>query len=178
MTYATLNNGVLSIMSAPKYISNPTDEQLAAYATEQGYKPLETSTAPSKYHIKGYEETDDAISTIWTAPELDSLKVIKKAEAESSKDQALASTSTLEVEEVGSVIYNQDALINVMGLLLAQSEQTSYVLADDSVTTLSLEQVGLVSKALSDYRAQIYATKAARFDAIDACDDVDELLSL
>ncbi len=167
-------------MPTPKNISNPTDAQLAAYAEANGFKELRESEAPSAYHTQKYREYDEYITTAWYAPSLKSLQVSKKVEAESTRDAALAATTTIEVTDVGSVIYNAQAQANVMGsLVLMQQgamESTPYILADDSVVNADMATLTAIGAALATHVADIYATKTAAFAAIEACETVEELL--
>ncbi len=167
-------------MTAPKNISNPTDAQLAAYAEANGYKELRTTEAPSNYHTLQYRQYDEYITTAWYAPSLESLQVSKKVEAEQARDEALAATSTVEVDGVGSVIYNAQAQANVMGSLVLMQQgamnEVPYILADDSVVNADMTTLTTIGAALATHVAGIYATKTATFAAIEACETVDELL--
>lgn len=178
MNYVKLNDGVLSYMPRPKHISNPSDEQLTLYAADNGWLELRTTTPTSAYHTMSYRAYSTYVTTVWTKPSLDALKTSKKSEADSLKESALATTQAIDVDGLGGVIYNQDALINIMGVLVAETPETDYVLADDSVSTLTLEQMLRLAETLSNYRANIYALKAYRYNLIDSCESVDDLLAL
>ncbi len=164
-------------MTAPAHISNPTEAHLATYAAANGYKELRETEAPSIYHTRKYREYDEYITSAWYAPSLDELKDKLKAKAEETRDAALAATTTIEVEGVGGVIYNAQAVQNITAWLVKQ-KGGAYILADDSVVTLSLSDVALISDAFEDHVMGIYATKTAAFAAIEACETVEDLLGL
>ncbi|MFI3244256.1 MAG: DUF4376 domain-containing protein, partial [Akkermansia sp.] len=158
----------------------PTSEQLANYAAACGYKELRVTEAPSPYHTLKYREYDDYITTAWYAPALESLKASLKIEAEAARDESLSQTTTLSVEGIGEVVYNQQAQNNVMGsLVLMQQgamETTPFILADDSVLDADITTLTAIGAAIATHVANIYALKTATFTAIDAAESVEELL--
>lgn len=107
---------------------------------------------------------------------LEELQLLAKSRAEDIKTQALTATCALEVEGVGEVIYDQQAVINVSSLLLlASDEEQSYILADDSSSMLTPTQLLDIAMAFKAHVEGIYATKLAQFAAIDAATDESEL---
>lgn len=104
------------------------------------------------------------------------LKLAAKQEAEEQKTLKLTTACTLDVEGVGSVIYDQQAIINVSSLILLNSEDEQlYILADDSQIMATPAQLRSIAIAFKSYVESIYADKIAAFAAIDAATSQEEL---
>lgn len=112
-------------------------------------------------------------------PSLEELKSAAKEEADELKTQRLSSSCELEVVGVGSIIYDQQAIINVCSLLtLASDENQLYILADDSQIMATPEQVRAIALAFKNHVEGIYADKISQFAAIDAASTIEELAAL
>lgn len=167
MTYAKIENGLL--VYAPDGVTD-------------GYKPLTQTAAPSSYHIKSYDDLETAIMVTWVAPNLETLQAIKRGEADAVKDTALLATVNIDVPDVGSVVYNQQAQANVSGTLGLMNQglitEAPYTLADDSVITATETILAVISLAFYAHVAGIYSLKTYAYTLIDATESVDGLLAL
>jgi len=175
------DDGGISHMPAPRHISNPSAATLAEWAEAQGYKELRSTPAPSPYHTRSYREYTDFIGYVWSKPSLDELKARKKQAADSTKEQALQSSAVLEVEGVGGVLYDTEAQINIVGLLVmgaGLSVPIYFTLADDSVVALDNAQLKSIALACEAHKTSIHNIKRVAFAAIDAAEKVEELLEL
>ena len=182
--YYKLQDGALQSMPKPKRISNPTEAVIASLAKEQGYKEFRPSAPPSPYHTSKPREYDDYIGMAWYKPtDIDALKATLKQEAERERDSALAAPTVLEVEGVGSVLYNAQAITNVTALVAklpfrAKDYQVAFILADDSVAMLNAAQLVSISDVMENHVQDIYSLKMVAFAAIDAAETIEELLTL
>jgi len=175
------DDGSISHMPAPRHISNPSAATLTEWAAAQGYKELRTTVAPSPYHTRSYREYTDFIGYVWSKPSLDELKARKKQAAERIKEQALQSSAVLAVEGVGGVLYDTEAQINIVGLLVMGAGVTApidFTLADDSVVALDNAQLKSIALACEAHKTGIHNIKRAAFTAIDAAETVEELLKI
>jgi len=175
------DDGSISHMLAPMHISNPCAATLAEWAAAQGYKEIKMTPAPSTYHRRSYREYTDFIGYVWSKPSLDELKARKKQEADRAKKQALQSSAVLEVEGVGAVLYDTEAQINIVGLLVmgaGLSAPIDFTLADDSVKSMDNAQLKNIAIACEAHKTAIHNIKRAAFAAINAAESVEELLEL
>jgi len=175
------DDGGISHMPAPTHISNPSAATLAKWAAAQGYKELRSTVAPSPYHTRSYREYADFIGYVWSKPSLDELKERKKQAADRIKEQALQASAILAVEGVGGVLYDTEAQINIMGLLVmgaGLSAPIDFTLADDSVVSLDNAQLKSIALACEAHKTAIHKTKRTAFAAIDAAETVEELLKI
>ncbi len=110
---------------------------------------------------------------------LEELQTQAKEQVENYKNSALQGPSEIEIEGLGTVLYDQQAVINISSLILLESEEAeTFILADDSTTTVTNEQVRAIGLAFKAHVESIYATKISLFAAIDACTSITELESL
>jgi len=174
------DNGSIFFMPSPRHISNPSTTILASWAREQNYKELRSTVAPSRYHTRSYREYNEHISCVWSKPTLDNIKTRKKKEADSVKEQALQSSTVLIVERVGGVLYDMEAQLNIMGLLVMGKDlpaSIDFTLADDSVVALDYVQLQSIALAFESHKTAIHVTKRESFAAIDAALSVEDLLN-
>ncbi len=177
MNYYKLIDSELVDMPVPKYISNPTDEQLADYATANGWVALVTVERPSIYHSLSYEPADGCITQAWTAPELAALKAVKMAEVEALTKQRVSAETTVEVAGIGVFVYDQQAAINVLAVQ-AQGSGEGWRLADTSTVELTAEQVETVGLAFIAHTKAIYTLASYIELLLDSAETVDDLLAI
>lgn len=169
-TYAKLEEGALRVMERVPNISNPTDAQRAAYASEHGYKELRRTDRPGRYYNIGYKETAKLITETWTAWELDAAKKDARDIVQARLDTALDTRSTIECDGFPSgIVYDRNALINASGL----AEGDTFIDAADGLHTLTAEDVEHIAAALKAHRLGLYAAATQSRTAIDAAGDVD-----
>ena len=171
-TYAKIEDGALRIMGRVPNISNPTEQQVAAYAAAHGYKELVETPAPGRYYRKGYAETDAAITETWEPWELDAAKKDALETVQGRLDAVLDARQTIPCEGFpAGIVYDRNALINAGGLAAGDA----FIDAADGLHALTAQDVENIAVALKEYRQGLYATATQRRAAIAAAEDVDEL---
>lgn len=171
-TYAKLEAGALRVMGRVPNISNPTDEQVAAYAAAHGFMELVETPAPGRYYRKGYAETDAAITEMWTAWELEDAKMDALEQVQMALDSTLDARHTVPCTGFpAGIVYDRNALINAGGLAAGDT----FIDAADGLHTLTAQEVSAITAALKQYRQGLYATATQRRAAIAAATTVDEL---
>lgn len=171
-TYAKLESGALQIMRRVPNISNPTDEQVAAYAAAHGFKELVAVEPPGRYYRKGYAEGEDAITETWTAWELEEAKGNALEQVQGRLDAVLDSRATISCTGFpAGIVYDRNALINAGGLAAGDA----FIDAADGLHTLTTQDVENIAAALKEYRQGLYATATQQRAAIAAAVNVDEL---
>lgn len=171
-TYAKLEAGALRTMGRVPNISNPTVEQVAAYAAAHGFKELVQTPAPGRYYRKGYAEGEDAITEAWEPWELDEAKADALREVQGRLDAVLDARATIPCDGFpAGIVYDRNALINAGGLAAGDA----FIDAEDGIHTLTAQDVAAVTAALKEYRQSLYAQATQRRAAIAAATTVDEL---
>ena len=171
-TYAKLEDGALRTMGRVPNISNPTDEQVAAYAAAHGFKELVAVEQPGRYYRKGYAETDAAITETWEPWELGEAKADALETVQERLDAVLDTRATIPCEGFpAGIVYDRNALINAGGLAAGDS----FIDAADGIHTLKEADVAAITAALKGYRQSLYAQATQRRAAIAAAATVDEL---
>ena len=171
-TYAKLEQGALRVMGRVPNISNPTDEQVAAYAAAHGFKELDETPAPGRYYRKGYAETDAAITETWAAWEMGDAKADALRRVQEVLDNMLDARQTTPCEGFpAGIVYDRNALINAGGLATGDA----FIDAADGIHTLTSQGVAAITAALKEYRQGLYATATQKRAAIAAAATVDEL---
>lgn len=171
-TYAKLEDGALRIMGRVPNISNPTDEQVAAYAAAHGFKELRRTEQPGRYYAQGWHETAKLITETWEPWELDAAKKDALETVQGRLDASLDARQTIPCEGFpAGIVYDRNALINAGGLKAGMQ----FIDAADGVHTLTAQEVSAITAALKQYRQGLYATATQRRAAIAAATTVDEL---
>ena len=171
-TSATLEAGALRVMGRVPNISNPTDEQVAAYAAAHGFKELVAVDAPGRYYRKGYAEGDAAITETWEPWELDEARENALEGVQNRLDAVLDARQTIPCGGFpAGIVYDRNALINAGGLAAGDA----FIDAADGLHTLAEADVAAITAALKEYRQSLYATATQRRAAIAAATTVDEL---
>lgn len=181
INYAKIkDDGGILHMPSPTHISNPSAASLASWAEAQGYKEIVFTPAPSSYHSRSYISQDEHIACIWAAPTLLQLQAEKKKEAEREKEQALQASTTLEVDGVGAVLYDTEAQINIIGLLVmgaGLSAPIDFTLADDSVVRLNSAQLKSIALSYEAHKTAIHERKRQAFTLIESAEALEDLLN-
>lgn len=142
------------------------------WAVENGYSVelYEVELAEDGYHYLAGSVPETS---------LDELKTKAQNAVESKKDAKLAESCVLDVEGVGQVIYNQQAIMNVSSLLvMGVDEATNYILANDEVVAVTPAQLVLIAQAFRQYVESIYEWKIGLFAALDVCESAEALNEL
>lgn len=165
-------------MGRVQNISNPTDEQVAAYAAANGYKELVETPAPGHFYNNGYTEEDDTITETWTPWELDLAKKDALGAIQFRRDTAMNGVVIPCGALPNGVLFNQEAhnmvnslmLLQAGGALPADAEWTD---AADVAHKVTPELVtALVSAMMTHIQTTQARFKPAR-DAVNAAEDVD-----
>ena len=153
-------------------ISNPTEEQEAAYAAEHGFKELVETPAPGRYYRKEYAEGEDTITETWEPWELEEAKKDALREVQGRLDAALDARQTIPCEGFpAGIVYDRNALINAGGLAAGDV----FIDAADGIHTLTAQDVAAITAALKEYRQSLYAAATRMRAEIAAATTVDEL---
>ena len=153
-------------------ISNPTDEQVAAYAAAHGFKELRRTEKPGRYYAQGWHETDKLITETWTAWELGEAKKDALQTVQARLDAALDARATIPCEGFpAGIVYDRNALINASGL----AEGDVFIDAADGLHSLTDADIEAITTALKEYRQSLYAHATAQRAEIAAATTVDEL---
>ncbi|MDO4221808.1 MAG: hypothetical protein Q4C88_06800 [Akkermansia sp.] len=172
MTYAKIEAGALRVMGRVPNISNPTDEQAAAYAATHGFKELVETPQPGRYYRKGYAEGEDAITETWKPWELEEAKGNALETVQDRLDAVLDARQTIPCEGFpAGIVYDRNALINAGGLKAGMQ----FIDAADGVHTLTAEQVETIKGALTEKRQELYAATTQVRVRIANAQDVDEV---
>lgn len=171
-TYAKLEDGALQIMGRVPNISNPTEEQRAAYAAAHGYKELRRTETPGRYYAQGWHETAKLITEMWTAWGLEEAKKNALEVVQGRLDAVLDARATVPCEGFpAGIVYDRNALINAGGLAAGDT----FIDAADGVHSLTAQDVERIAAALKEYRQSLYAAATQARAAIAAAATVDEL---
>ena len=71
----------------------------------------------------------------------------------------------------GSIIYDEDALINAMGL----EPGDAFILADDTIVLVTEEQIGAIKASLKGFRQAIYAEATVKRQEVADAKTVEEV---
>ena len=171
-TYAKLEAGALRVMGRVPNISNPTEAQVAAYASAHGFKELVAVEQPGRYYRKGYAETEAAITETWEPWELVEAKADALQAEQGRLDAVLDTRATIPCTGFpAGIVYDRNALINAGGLAAGDA----FIDAEDGIHTLTEADVAAITAALKEYRQSLYAQATQRRAAIAAATTVDEL---
>lgn len=179
MDYAKLDNGSLHRLRQVPHVSNPTPETLAAYALAHGYKPLENTPSPGQYHTPTYADTGEAISQVWSPIDLESAKERAMDDVQQRLNNALSQRVAIPCSLGFPIIYDRDALINVIGMRAA-GYCAAYIDANDMTHTLDAAEVQEVCNALEAHRTALYATAQQTRAAVQQAGttaEVEEILT-
>lgn len=170
-TYAKLTEfGTLQMMGRIPNISNPTEEQRAAYAAAHGFKELRRTEKPGRYYAQGWHETAKLITETWTAWELDAAKENALETVQGRLDAVLDARATVPCEGFpAGIVYDRNALINAGGL----AEGDVFTDAADGLHTLTAEDVENIAAALKGKRQGLYGATTLVRAQIAAAQDVD-----
>lgn len=176
-TYAKLTEtGALQLMGRIPNISNPTEEQRAAYAAANGYKELVHAPAPGRYYNVGYTEDDTTITEVWNPWELDAAKRDALNLVQAERDRGMNNVVIPCDALPNGILFNTEAMVYAIGLSASQSlkGETWTDAADEThdLTTLMLDSITVAMKA--HIKAVQDAARPAR-DAIRAAETVDEV---
>lgn len=171
--FAKFENGSLKFFNGriPNVV-NPDEETLLSYLISNGYKPYETSTAPGMYYTESYKETKAKITQVWKPIDLAAAKEQALGTVQQELDMSLPVRTVIECTGFeNGIIYDQDALINVMGL----SAGDSYIDAQDEIHILTEENITNITQTLKAKRQSLYGKAMLKRAGIAAAKNVDEV---
>lgn len=157
-------------------VCNATPDRLAAYAAANGFIELEDTPAPGQYYTPTpWRVEDGKLTRDWEPMELEQVKGMALERVQSALDMELSTRTAIDCPGLGkSIVYDEAALINALGLEAGDM----FIAADDSIVTLTAEQVAAIKAALKSYRAGLYATATEKRAQINACSSVDDIAAL
>lgn len=177
-TYAKLEAAALRIMGRVPNISNPTDEQVAAYAAAHGFKELVETPAPGRYYRKGYAEGNAAITETWEPWELGEAKDNALREVQGKRDAAMNGVVIPCAGLPNGILYNTEAVTNALGLTLLEAKGAlptgqTWTDAADETHELTSALLADISVAMVTHGNGVQERFRPARDAVRAADDVD-----
>lgn len=172
ITYAKLSElGQLDVLKFIPHTANPSEARLAAYATENGYKPVSTISIPGIYYIETWEETDTEIHNVWIPQDLDIAKNDALNRVQQELTSKLNTPERLHCDSLGfDIVYDNDAITNLLGGLQGIETFTD---ADDIEHPCTPELIAAVSATVINYRTSLYNIKRYRVELIKNAINVD-----
>lgn len=172
-TYAKLTpEGQLNVLRYIPHVACPSEERMAAYATEHGYKPASQYPAPGIYYTESWSETPDTIQNNWTPIQLEQAKEDALQRVQEKLTSTLSTRTIIDCPGFSAgIIYDGDALTNASGL----EPGDNYIDAANNVTILTEEALKAIRVALKQYRLDLYAKATVTRALIDAAKNVDEV---
>lgn len=172
-TYAKFIDGELKFISSVPYISDCTEEQLAEYATEKGYKLYVLTDCPGRFYNQGTpKETETEIIQTWIPCDLDDAKNSAKEQVQYELTSSLSVRDTIKCEGIeNGIVYDSDALINAMGMEVGDP----FIDALDGIHMLTEDDLKNIRTALKNHRAGLYMNATVKREAIDKAVNVDEV---
>lgn len=170
--YAKLKNGSPIFLAGPHNIINPTEEQIAKYAKEYGYKPVINTPKPGLYYTETWIETAEAITNFWIPFELEQAKnnaldKVQIALTTSLSKRTIISCTGFE----NGIVYDADALTNAAGMSVGDM----YIDATNNVTVLTEETLDAIRVALKQHRLSLYTNATSKRTLIAEAKIVDEV---
>lgn len=173
MTYAKLKEGGrVDFLRRVPNVTNCTDETLARYAVEHGYKEYVSNPAPGRYYNETHSMVGDRIVQQWTPWELDTAKQEALRVIQEKLNASLAATVSVPCEGIPAGIdYNQQATINALGI----KQGDMWIDSANQVHLVDEALIGHIKKALTDHHMSLYAKAQYHRDAVEAAKDVLEV---
>lgn len=182
-TYAKLEDGALRIMGRVPNISNPTDEQVAAYAAAHGFKELVEVERPGIYYTVGsYTETDTTIAEVWEPWDLeDAKKAALENHIQPRRNTAMYGAGGVVIPcsaLPNGVLFNEEAhnMVNSLMLLQAQGalpDDAEWTDAADAAHPVTPELIAALVQAMMGHIQAVQAKYKPARDAVNAAEDVD-----
>lgn len=179
MEYAKLDNGSLKRLRKVPHVSNPTAKTLAAYAAAHGYKAIQNTPSPGRYHTVSYTDAGEAIAEVWIPLDMEVVRSQATDEVQQKLNEALSRRTSIPCSLGFPIIYDQDALINAVGMRAAGYCAT-FIDANNITHTLNETEVQSVVSTLETYRTALYATSQQARVAIQQAEtaaDVEAVIS-
>ena len=170
--YAKLVEGRLErLLRIPNNYSC-TEEYLAEYAKEHGYKELIETPRPSPHYNPVYTETETTIDEGWEPMDLDMVKQEAYRNIQESLNFRIKQRTEVTCEALEkSIIYDEAALINAMGL----EPGDAFICADDSIILVTEEQIAAIKATLKGFRQGIYAEATVKRQEVADAKTVEEV---
>lgn len=179
--YAKLTEaGQLQILARIPYVSNPTEEMVAKYALENGYKPLEETPSPGSYYNKKYIDAGDKITTEWEPWNLDvakshALNIIQARRNNAMNDVVIPCEGL-----PNGILYNTEAVTNALAMMVMQTagqlpEGQTWTDAADETHPLTPELLAAISAAMVAHGNSVQESVRPARDAVRAAENVDDV---
>lgn len=174
--FAKLIDGRPEILRRIPNIYSYTEEQFEEYALENGYKEYVEEPQPSPHYNPVYEETETQVVEKWEPMDLDIVKQEVLVNIQESLNFQVKQRTEVTCELLEkSIVYDEAALINAMGLEAGDY----FICADDSVVQVTDEQIAAIKAALKGFRQQIYAHATevrAQLAAAQTIEEVEKIV--
>lgn len=115
--YGKLNNGEITLCTFIPNVSNASQEALAQYAKEQGYKKIVERKQEHQYMMCSWKETAATITQLWTEMDIDDVKSILLEEVQTELNESLEKRVSIPCSLGFDIVYDTQAQMNVMGLI-------------------------------------------------------------
>lgn len=175
--YAKLNEGgTLQLMGRIPNISNPTEEQRAAYAADNGYKELVRTPAPGRYYNVGYTEDDTTITEVWNPWELDAAKRDALNLVQAERDRGMNNVVIPCEALPNGILFNTESMVYALGLSASPSlEGETWTDAADETHDLTTPMLASIAVAMKTHISEVQAAARPKRDAIRTAETVDEV---
>ena len=157
-------------------ISNPTEEQRAAYAAAHGFKELVHTPSPGRYRKVSYTQDDTAITETWVPWNLDAAKRdalnIVQADRDASMNNVVIPCDALP----NGILFNTEAMVYAIGLSASQSlEGETWTDAADETHDLTTPMLASITAAMKAHIKDVQDAARPVRDAIRAAETVEEV---
>lgn len=176
-TYAKLNEGgALQLMGRIPNISNPTEEQRAAYAAANGYKELVRTPSPGRYHKVSYTQDDTAITETWVPWDLDAAKRDALNIVQANRDASMNNVVIPCDAMPNGILFNTEAMVYAIGLSASPSlEGETWTDAADETHDLTTPMLASITVAMKAHIKAVQDAARPVRDAIRAAKTVEEV---
>lgn len=166
-------------------ISNPTDEQVAAYAAAHGFKELVETPAPGLFYNREYVDAGDTIRAVWHPFELAVAKEQARDSIQARRDAAMFGIDGALGGVVipcsalpNGVLFNAEAhnMVNSLMLLQAQGalpDDAEWTDAADVAHAVTPTLIAALVAAMMGHIQAVQARFKPARDAVNAAEDVD-----
>lgn len=144
-TYARLVEGELDVLLYVPGWSNPTEDVVRSYASDNGYRELVRVERPGPYYNHGWHTTVKRLLDEWTPWDMADARADALRRVQAGLDAAVDTRRTVPCPGFDAgIVYDRNALINAMGLEAGDA----FIDAADGLHTLSAEDIANIKAAL------------------------------
>ena len=176
-TYAKLNKGgAFQLMGRIPNISNPTEEQRAAYAAANGYKELVETPAPGRYYEKTHVQDDAHVIEAWIPWDLDAAKRDALDTVQAGRNSAMNNVVIPCDALPNGILFNTEAMVYAIGLSASPSlEGETWTDAADETHNLTADMLASIAVAMKAHIKSVQDAARPVRDAIRAAKTVEEV---